>query len=453
MKKAGSVCITVMLTAIILLYAQVQSFVPAQRQGGEISLDTGDPSYRGKEPYRECVEPGSFPASTGTTEKNIPAVSLCFVQGRIGVAGFTVESLLPRRLSKAGKPVWAGDLRLEEWKQAYLSYIRSEGKYMEYCTFSLIYVDEDDIPELMIDTGSGAGGCYALTFHGHDLDVWRSDGLNVTYIEKGGLVCDSGGRMGHYYDNVYAIRDGRWGFVDGGTWGDGPDGVQLDENGNILEFFYWDDEELTREAYETRLSAIYPAGQGIYPERYYIRDEICSLLRTGDVATAGNRYELIVEDVTWKEAEQLCRKRGGYLATITSQEELWRIQDQMIAEDKTDITFFVGANNDNSPHGYHWMEPGMERGYDMLDLSKALWRPFWLEGEPSYSGLTENGKEVREDYVVLIYRESDERCWIDDVPGDFLKAHPSCAGRVGYICEYGQSTGTGQSPGKHTEKT
>ncbi len=35
MKKAVSVCITVMLTAIILLYAQVQSFVPAQVNGGE----------------------------------------------------------------------------------------------------------------------------------------------------------------------------------------------------------------------------------------------------------------------------------------------------------------------------------------------------------------------------------------------------------------------------------
>lgn len=287
MKKAVSVCTAVILTAIILLYAWVHCFDPAQGQGEEVSVDTGDPTYRGKEPYRKCGEPGFSPASTGTAEKNLPAVSMYLIQGRIGVQDFTVESLLPQRLSKAGRPVWAGDLRLEEWKQAYLSYIHSEGRYMEYCTFSLVYVDEDDIPELIIDTGSGAGGCYILTFHDHDLDVWRSDWLNVTYIERGGLVCDSGGKMGHYYDNVYAIRGGKWVFVDGGTWGDGPDGVQLDENGNIMEFFYWDDRELTREEYETRLNAIYSAGQGIFPEQYYIRDEICALLRTGDVAAAG----------------------------------------------------------------------------------------------------------------------------------------------------------------------
>ena len=402
-----------------------------------------------------CGETGSFPAPKGAAQKNLPAVFLCFVQGRIGVEGFTVESLLPRRLSKAEKPAWSGDLRLEEWKQAYLSYIYSEGRYMGYCTFSLIYVDDDDVPELMIDTGFEAGGCYILTFHDHELDVWQSGRLNVTYIERGGLVCDSGGRMGYYYDNVYAIRDGKWVFVDGGTWGDGTHGVQLDENGNIMEFFYWDDRELTREAYETRLNAIYPAGQGIYPEQYYIRDEICSLLRTGDVATAGHRYELVVGDVTWKEAETLCREKGGYLATITSQEELWRIQEQMIAEEKTNVTFFVGASDiqkDGSFFGYYWMEPGTEEGYDMLDLSHALWRPFWLEGEPSYGGLTEDGEKVREDYVVLMYQESDGRCWFDDVPENFLNAHPSCAGRVGYICEYGQGIGTGQNVRKHTEK-
>ena len=131
MKRAISAIVAAVLTAMILLYARVYCFDPAQRQGGEISLDTGDPSYRGKEPYRKCGETGSFPASKGAAQKNLPAVSLYLVQGRIGVEGFTVESLLPRRLSKAEKPAWAGDLRLEEWKQAYLSYIHSEGRYMK----------------------------------------------------------------------------------------------------------------------------------------------------------------------------------------------------------------------------------------------------------------------------------------------------------------------------------
>lgn len=341
------------------------------------------------------------------------------------------------------------DSCLEEWKQAYLTYI-DEDEYADTCTYSLIYVDDDDVPELVIDTGFEAGGCQILTFHDHFLDVWQSGRLNVSYIERGNLICNSDGNMGYYYDNVYAIQDGKWVYADGGIWGDGPDGVQLDENENIIEFFYWtgeepwnreeywSGEEMTEEEYEARLNAVYPMEQSMYPQKYYILDEIKSILRAGDVTSAGHRYELIVEDVSWKEAERLCHERGGYLATITSQEEFGRLQSQMLAEDKADITFFVGAKKERTegmPFGYRWLEPGTEKGYYMLELSNALF-DFWLEGEPSYSGLTESGREIEEAYVVLLYRKSDGRCYINDVPNDILEAAPSYAGRVGYICEY-----------------
>ena len=341
------------------------------------------------------------------------------------------------------------DSSLEEWNQAYLNYLE-EDNYTDNCTYSLIHVDDDNIPEMVVDTGFEAGGCQFLTFHDHVLDVWQSARLNVTYIERGNLICNSDGNMGYYYDNVYTIQDGKWVYVDGGICGDGPDGVQFDENGDYLDFFYWTGEEpwnreeywfgeeITKEEYVARLNAIYPAEQSMYPQKYYILDEIKSMLRTGDVASAEHRYELIVEDVTWKEAEMLCHERGGYLATITSHEEYERLQEQMISEHKEDITFFVGATNERvegTPFGYRWLEPGIDYGYYMLDLYNALFK-FWSEGAPSYTGLTESGVEVREDYVVLFYQEKDGRCYLNDVPNDILEAAPSYAGRVGYICEY-----------------
>ncbi|MDE5587515.1 MAG: C-type lectin domain-containing protein [Acetatifactor sp.] len=341
------------------------------------------------------------------------------------------------------------DSCLEEWKQRYLNYLE-ENNYADTCTYSLIYVDDDNIPEMVVDTGGEAGGCQLLTFRDHVLDVWQSARLNITYIERGNLICNSDGNMGYYYDNVYTIQDGKWVYVDGGIWGDGPDGVQIGENGNYLEFFYWTGEEpwdreeywfgeeITEEEYEARLNAIYPMEQSMYPQKYYILDEIKSVLRTGDVASAEHRYELIVEDVTWKEAEMLCQEKGGYLATITSHEEFERLQERMISEDKEDITFFVGATNERvegTPFGYRWLEPGIKHGYYMLDLYNALFR-FWLVGEPSYTGLTESGAEVSEDYVVLFYRGKDDRCYLGDVPNDILEAAPSYAGKVGYICEY-----------------
>ena len=50
--------------------------------------------------------------------------------------------------------------------------------------------------------------------------------------------------------------------------------------------------------------------------------------------------------------------------------------------------------------------------------------------------MTEDGVEVAEDYVVLIYRKSDGRCYLNDVPDDILSAAPSYSGKIGYICEY-----------------
>lgn len=326
----------------------------------------------------------------------------------------------------------------ENYKEAYLSYLDGF-EHADECTYSLIYVDEDDIPELVIDNGYEAAGCIVLTFHDGVLDAWQSDRLNFTYIEKGNLICNSDGNMGYYYDYVYTIQDGKWCYVDGGVWGDPSDGPQFDENEEYIYVYQWDGEEVSEEEYGSRLNEVYPLAQARQAEKYYILKEIRSVLETGDVTSAGHRYELVVEDLTWKEAEALCREKGGYLATITTWEEMERIQEQMILEDKANVTFFVGANNENDQHsfGYHWIEPEGGETYDMLNLYNALFG-FWLEGEPSYTGLTESGEEVDEDYVVLFYRKSDERCYLNDVPDDILSAAPSYTGRVGYICEYEQ---------------
>lgn len=328
-----------------------------------------------------------------------------------------------------------GNAKAEGYQDAYLAYL-DDFKPAGDCTYSLIYVDEDDTPELVINSGYEAGGCILLTFHEGVLDEWQSSRLNFTYIEKGNLICNSDGNMGYYYDYVYTIQDGKWEYVDGGVWGDPSDGPQFDENEEYIYVYQWDGEDVSEEEYEARLNEVYPPDKQKRPERYYILKEIRSILETGAVTSADHRYELVVEDLTWKEAEALCREKGGYLATIMTWDEMERIEEHIISEDKTNVTFFVGANNEESDNtfGYHWIEPGGET-YDMLYLYDALFG-FWLEGEPSYTGLTEDGEEVDEDYVVLFYRKSDERCYLNDVPNDILSAAPSYAGKVGYICEY-----------------
>lgn len=323
---------------------------------------------------------------------------------------------------------------MEPWEQAYLDYLDGFG-VSSSCTYSLIFVDEDEIPELVIDSGVEAGGCQILTWHEGVLDVLQTSRLYFTYVEKGNLLCNSEGNMGYYYDNVYTMKDGMWEFVGGGTYSDPPDGPKFDENDDYIYEYHWLEQPVEKSEYEQKFHAIYPEKAAKTPEAYYIKDEMYSILKTGETTSVSHRYELIVEDLTWTEACKACEEKGGYLATLTSREEFERVQEQIISEEKKAVTFFVGANRVDR-FGFGWLEPGKPEGYSMLDLYNALFAGFWLEGEPSYEGITEDGREVKEEYVSILYRSSDERCYLNDVPEDILSAAPSYGGRIGYICEY-----------------
>lgn len=330
-----------------------------------------------------------------------------------------------------------------DWKSAYIKYLDSlkntmDEEEQEGCTYSLIYVNEDEIPELVIDTGNEAGGCQILTYQDGKVDVLQTRRLNFGYFEKKNLLCNSDGNMGCYYDDVYTINDGKWEYIAGGEWGDGEDGMQVDEKGDLIYVYRWEGEEMEESAYEAKLKEVFDWEQAKRPERYYILTEMKSLLETGKTTSADHRYELVVEDVTWTEAQERCKEKGGYLATVTSMEEMETIQNQIVAEGKTKINFWVGAKNmsDEGFFGYSWIEYGENNlVYDMT-FHFNVFQDLWLEGEPSYEGMTEDGETVEENYVDLFYRSSEKRCVLNDVPEDMLKAAPSYAGKIGYICEY-----------------
>lgn len=151
-----------------------------------------------------------------------------------------------------------------------------------------------------------------------------------------------------------------------------------------------------------------------------------------------HRYELIVEDITWTEAEQNCKDKGGYLVTITSKEEFELLTKQIVDEKKTKISFFIGATRDenyvNHSSGviaYHWVHDGSD-----IDLYDEETKEFWLADEPSFYGRKADGSKLDEQYVDMIYREADKRCYFNDVADDILAQVPSFSGSVGYICEY-----------------
>lgn len=330
------------------------------------------------------------------------------------------------------------DGQYETWEDAYLDFIQGLENGDSY-TYALIYVNDDEIPELVADSGFEAGGCMIMTFDGNEMDILQTSRLYFDYVERGNALRNADGHMGYYYDIVYTIEDGKWVKVAEGVYHDPESGPQLDENEDYVYEYEWEGESVDSAEYNDELEAVYDISDSVVPGAYdyYIGSEMISYLETGACLSAGHRYELVTDDVTWSEAREICEEKGGYLATITSWEEWNTVTEQIKREEKTGIQFFVGAGDkdgDEDLIGYHWLEEDGSR-IDWLDHFDVFYE-FWLSGEPSYIMTDEDGQEIEEDAVVLFFRSADDRFYINDVPDDILSVVPEYSGKIGYICEY-----------------
>jgi len=123
-------------------------------------------------------------------------------------------------------------------------------------------------------------------------------------------------------------------------------------------------------------------------------------------STNGHYYERIDNQMTWSEAKTYCQSKGGYLATITSQDENDFIY-QFIYQNSDDI-YWLGGTDENTEGVWKWVT-GETWSYTN-----------WILGEPNNSG--------NEDHLTL-GRYKDDR-WNDSQIADI--SFPV----VGFICEW-----------------
>ena len=118
------------------------------------------------------------------------------------------------------------------WKNAYLNYLNENGN-TDY-GYSLSYIDEDDIPELVIDTMISASGVELCTYDGEKIIV-TPVGESLTYRLQENSFCVSGGKMDSYYDIVYKIVDGTPVEVSRGEYGAlDYENLKYDESGTMI---------------------------------------------------------------------------------------------------------------------------------------------------------------------------------------------------------------------------
>ncbi len=166
----------------------------------------------------------------------------------------------------------------DAWKEAYLQYLTSKGgdRYNAAAEYALLYINEDEIPELLIEYGTTAGGGEICTWNEStgtvvSQSLWT---YGLGYLEKGNLLCDSGGHMDHYYDTVYQIQDGQFVKVAEGK----TDGTITD--GTISYTYTWNGETVDEAAYKSSLDGVIDLDQLIRPYSSTVEwDEIIAQIR------------------------------------------------------------------------------------------------------------------------------------------------------------------------------
>ncbi len=167
------------------------------------------------------------------------------------------------------------------WQQTFTEIVEGIGAGWE--GFELIYLNEDEIPELVAIGASQAAGCRIYNYENGVVYETQLNRLNFTYIERENLLCNSDGNMDHYYDIVYSIIDGRMTQIAIGRFGvDDAVGMQVDEEGNLIYKYTWNEVDMSKEEYAQALNAVYDiskAREGYQWEGWYGKKEIIEELR------------------------------------------------------------------------------------------------------------------------------------------------------------------------------
>lgn len=145
-----------------------------------------------------------------------------------------------------------------------------------------------------------------------------------------------------------------------------------------------------------------------------------------------HRYDIIVEDATWTEAQAECERRGGYLVRINTDEEYKAILKQIEKEVDGRKQFFIGAARNPNYEEYYWVYEDGEFGTERIN-NNPKYDDYWLAGEPTY---TDSGSGMMETRMVLLQPAgSDEWVW-NDIPDNLIAARETISTKMGYICEY-----------------
>ncbi len=174
-------------------------------------------------------------------------------QTNSALAEITVKNVLGFLGADRPKPADAKS----SWQQAYTDYLQAQDAGM-WEGYRLIYINDDDIPEIAAFGSSEAVGSKIISCADGRVYETQLSRLNFSYMERGSLLCNSDGHMDSYYDVVYQMENGRLEQIAAGYYGaEDNSNVQLDKNGEPIYQYKWEGKLMSKEEYDKALNAVY----------------------------------------------------------------------------------------------------------------------------------------------------------------------------------------------------
>lgn len=254
---------------------------------------------------------------------------------------------------------------------AYESYVREN--YGDQVCYSFIYLNDDNIPELLISSAQEFWVCGICSYTNNSVISTGVNNRDSWYLEKQNLLYAWGGYES-FYDNIYTIKDGAFSCV-----ANGKEEKQYDENGMPFFEYFWNEQSVSEEEYQNLLAQAF------------------------DKEKAISTYDLDFYSTIQEAYENLGKEHYSAFATDITKFEL--TDNILTIETDADYNICYSISEDCT-----WEQAGLGAEIEFY-------------GTTSYEEIKEKVEEIRQIFVQYNEYESPPRICVDIVDGVIVKVY------------------------------
>ena len=161
------------------------------------------------------------------------------------------------------------------WKTAYISYIEKSNTNDKKRQYELVYIDDDNQPELWVQGSFSGSGEQVVTYDAQNdqLKEIKLVRIGSSYILRSGLICDDLGVSGSNPISIFELRNGEFYLI--------GEGMIAEVDGKYpVEFRYeWEGVSCTEEEVYRHKNELYDKSKATSPNVPYTKETMLSELR------------------------------------------------------------------------------------------------------------------------------------------------------------------------------